>query len=103
MYKNYALQDQIFLYSFETKSLFTDEEKCLSDKMDRLTHEKNRLRKEDALILLVKAGSITREKFETSYRALYGIKKCDAIYDDYDDRSVVIKDRIKEINEQILY
>lgn len=96
-----SLQDQIMIYSFETKNLFTDEEKDVSDKMDGLSHEKMKLRVETGLIKDVVEENVTREKFETNYRALYSIRKGDYIYTDYDGRKEEISDRIKEINSEI--
>lgn len=99
--KRNSLQDQCFIYGFETKSLFTDEEKATSDRIDKLSREKNKMRKESALISQAQRGEITRAKFETGYRAIYNVKKGEPILDDYADRQVKLKERVKEINEQI--
>lgn len=96
-----SLQDQVFLYSFETKNLFTDAEKELSDNADGLSSEKAKLHKEQRFIADVRGGRITREKFETEYRGLYGLRKADEVYSDYEQRSDEIRERIKVINQEI--
>lgn len=101
MVVNKSLQDQIMIYSFETKDLFTDKEKAISDTIDKLSHEKMKLRMETGFINDAEAGNVTREKFETNYRALYGVRKGESIYDDYGNRKTEISARIKQINEQL--
>lgn len=98
-----ALKDQVLLYSLETKSVFTDKEKAISDNIDAMSREKNLIRKELTIVSKANNGELTRAKFETQYRALYNIKKCEPIYEasEYSARIKEIGDRRKEINKLI--
>lgn len=102
MSKQNSLQNQVFWYSFETKDMFSDTEKEISDTIDSLSHEKGKLKSERLLIENALKQKISRDKFETEYRALYNIRKGEEIYSDYRCRNEEISTRLTEINRQIL-
>lgn len=60
-----------------------------------------KLRIEAGLIRDAEDGNVTREKFETNYRALYSIRKGEEIISDYVSRKEQIGKRIKAINEEL--
>lgn len=54
MSKNYALQNQIYLYSLETSDFYTDEEKFISDKYFKALRIRKRIKKKKESLVEVK-------------------------------------------------
>ena len=96
-----SLDRQIHIYSFDTSAFYTDEEKELSTKIDQLCFEKSRLKKERDIIEGVLRESLSTEKAEKRYRALYRMRREEDVEVGGADRLAEIAERIHEINSAV--
>ena len=89
-----SLDKQIHIYSFDTSAFYTDEEHMLEIKINELCNTKNKQKAERDILTEYHYGTLTKEKAEVKYRALYKVKR---------DELVVIgdKDRIRQIDKEI--
>lgn len=89
-----SLDKQIHIYSFDTSAFYTDEEHMLEIKINELCNTKNKQKAERDILTEYHYGTLTKEKAEAKYRALYKVKR---------DELVVIgdKDRIRQIDKEI--
>lgn len=69
-----ALDRQVHLYSVDTKAFYTDEEMCISRKMDEMRNERRKIKKVSAIWNAYKTGKTTKKKMLRQMK--------DAKYDD---------------------
>lgn len=70
-----SLDKQVHIYSIDTSAFYTDREKQIEDKINRLRGVKGKLKKEKDILTRFFNGTITDKKAESEYRKLYRVKR----------------------------
>ena len=96
-----SLNKQIHIYSFDTSAFYSDEEKSLEARINSLRNEKNRLKSEHEILSKLLDNSLSLQKAQSQYRALYKVSKDEEIIIGDSERISEIFVRIKGINSEV--
>lgn len=89
------------IYSIDTSAFYTDREKQIEDKINRLRGIKGKLKKEKDILIKLTDDTITDKRAESEYRKLYRVKRDILIYLGNAERIEHIDREIKIVNKHI--